>query len=84
MRPYSYGGVADEAQFVRIVRAAFAHRRKTLSNSLRDEGLSPDRVALTLTQAGIEPGRRAETLTLEEFTSLANAWTRWAEPAGDR
>lgn len=84
MRPHSYGGGADEAQFVRIVRAAFAHRRKTLSNSLRDEGLSPDRVALALTQAGIEPGRRAETLTLEEFTSLANAWTRWAEPAGDR
>ncbi|MBM4124735.1 MAG: ribosomal RNA small subunit methyltransferase A [Nitrospira sp.] len=74
------GGVADEGRFVRIVRAAFAHRRKTLANSLRDEGLPSDRVALALAEAGIEPGRRAETLTLTEFASLAKAWAGGEEP----
>jgi len=64
--------VADEALFVRVVRAAFAHRRKTLLNSLRDEGFTRDTVAV-LRETGIEPSRRAETLALEELTRLANA-----------
>ena len=38
-------GVTDEAAFACIVRASFAHRRKTIANSLRDEGLSPERIA---------------------------------------
>jgi 16S rRNA (adenine1518-N6/adenine1519-N6)-dimethyltransferase len=67
--------VADETLFVRVVRAAFAHRRKTLLNSLRDEGFSRDIVA-DLAEAGIEPSRRAETLALEEFARLADAMHR--------
>lgn len=63
----------DEPLFTRTVRAAFAHRRKTLLNSLRDEGLRAEQVAAALKQGGIEPTRRAETLALEEFTSLARA-----------
>jgi len=66
--------VKDETLFARVVRAAFAHRRKTLLNSLRDEGLSSEQVAQALTQVGIGPSRRAETLTLEEFASLADAF----------
>lgn len=62
---------AAEQQFVRTVRAAFAHRRKTLANSLRDEGFSPESVAHALAQAGIAPSRRAETLRLDEFAALA-------------
>ena len=64
--------VNDETLFARVVRAAFAHRRKTISNSLRDEGLSSEQVAQALAQVGIDPTRRAETLTIEEFASLAN------------
>lgn len=66
-------GVADEAAFARIVRASFAHRRKTIANSLRDEGLPPDRIAAALTRAGIAPSRRAETLGLHEFGALTAA-----------
>ena len=65
--------VNDETLFARVVRAAFAHRRKTLSNSLRDEGVSSEQVAQALAQVGISPSRRAETLTIEEFASLADA-----------
>jgi 16S rRNA (adenine1518-N6/adenine1519-N6)-dimethyltransferase len=64
--------VADEALFVRTVRAAFAHRRKTLVNSLRDEGFSPERVLTALESARIPPGRRAEALAIGQFAALAN------------
>ena len=63
----------DEARFVRTVRAAFAHRRKTLANSLRDEGLRAEQVAKALARTGIVPSRRAETLSIEEFAALAAA-----------
>lgn len=68
--------VADEALFVRTVRAAFAHRRKTLLNSLRDEGLGTETVAPALARVGIAPSRRAETLALEEFAALADALSK--------
>ena len=73
MRRHRPVQVKDEALFARVVRAAFAHRRKTLLNSLRDEGLSSEQVARALTRLGIGPSRRAETLTLEEFANLADA-----------
>ncbi|HJU04133.1 MAG TPA: 16S rRNA (adenine(1518)-N(6)/adenine(1519)-N(6))-dimethyltransferase RsmA [Nitrospiraceae bacterium] len=66
--------VDDEALFTRIVRAAFAHRRKTLANSLRDEGLLPEQISRALVQANIQPTRRAETLSLVEFAALTRAW----------
>jgi 16S rRNA (adenine1518-N6/adenine1519-N6)-dimethyltransferase len=65
--------VLDEPTLVRTVRAAFAHRRKTLSNSLRDEGIPLDAINRALGQAGLVSSRRAETLTLAEFAALANA-----------
>jgi len=68
--------VESEPVFVRTVRAAFAHRRKTLANSLRDEGLPPERIAPALAQAGIAPTARAETLELKTFAALANALVR--------
>jgi len=64
--------VADEAFFFRIVRAGFAHRRKALPNSLRDEGFEGALTAAALEQAGIDPRRRAETLSIEEFAALAD------------
>ena len=62
--------VKDEAQFSRVVRAAFASRRKTLRNNMK--GLLSAEQMLTL---GIDPIRRAETLSLAEFAALSNAVT---------
>ena len=64
--------VADEAFLFRVVRAGFAHRRKALPNSLRDEGFECALTAAALEQAGIDPRRRAETLSIEEFAALAD------------
>jgi 16S rRNA (adenine1518-N6/adenine1519-N6)-dimethyltransferase len=60
-----------EARFREVVRAAFASRRKTLANALGGGlGLSPGAARDAATSSGIDPGRRAETLTIEEFVSL--------------
>jgi 16S rRNA (adenine1518-N6/adenine1519-N6)-dimethyltransferase len=66
--------VRDEAVFFKFVRAGFAHRRKALLNSLRDEGFETTRTRTAMAEAGIDPGRRAETLAIEEFADLANAY----------
>ncbi len=64
----------DERFFWLIVRAAFGQRRKQLGNTLR--ALTPDREMLnrTLQNAQIDPMRRGETLSLEEFARLSNDW----------
>ncbi|MCQ2544945.1 MAG: 16S rRNA (adenine(1518)-N(6)/adenine(1519)-N(6))-dimethyltransferase RsmA [Clostridia bacterium] len=65
--------LADEKAFFNCVKAAFAQRRKTLLNSLSSAGgMDKEKVKLLLGRAGIDPGRRAETLTIEEFGRLAN------------
>jgi 16S rRNA (adenine1518-N6/adenine1519-N6)-dimethyltransferase len=56
----------DDARFERIVRAAFAQRRKTLRNNLKGL-ISPE----AMEAAGIDPGCRAETLALDAFVRLA-------------
>ena len=65
----------DEALYLRLVRAAFAQRRKTLENNLAAAGWR----GLAAT-AGIDSKRRAETLGLEEFAALANAALENASP----
>ena len=67
--------VVDEPLFIRTVRASFAHRRKTLVNSLRDEGFPSEQILPALEAAGIEPTRRAESLVIAQFAALANALT---------
>jgi 16S rRNA (adenine1518-N6/adenine1519-N6)-dimethyltransferase len=63
--------VADERRFHAVVRAAFAQRRKTLANALSGGlGLPAERVRAAAEAAGIDPGRRAETLTILEFAGL--------------
>jgi 16S rRNA (adenine1518-N6/adenine1519-N6)-dimethyltransferase len=59
--------------FFKVVRGGFAHRRKALPNSLRDEGFEAVKTAAALAAAGIDPRRRAETLKIEEFAALADA-----------
>lgn len=65
--------VQDEKLFFRVVRAAFAQRRKTLLNTLAS-GLSMDKATVNqvLAAAGIDPVRRGETLSIEEFANLAD------------
>jgi len=58
----------DAARFGDIVRSAFAQRRKTLRNALK-EWVTPEQFQ----RAGIDPGRRAETLAPVEFAHLVNA-----------
>lgn len=67
--------VHSDERFVRLVKAAFAQRRKTLWNSLRsDQGLAPpDHIRAALEAAGVEPTRRAETLSIEELAALERA-----------
>lgn len=63
--------VGDERRFHAVVRAAFAQRRKTLSNALAGGlGLATEGVRRALEGAGIDPTRRAETLTIHEFGSV--------------
>jgi 16S rRNA (adenine1518-N6/adenine1519-N6)-dimethyltransferase len=66
----------ERSWLVQTVKAAFSHRRKTLRNSLlasRFGNLTADFVSSALKGASIEPRRRAESLTLEEFLQLAEA-----------
>lgn len=66
----------DGSFLLRLIRAAFGQRRKTLRNSLTRSGDfgSPREVVLEALEAtGIDPGRRPQTLTLDEFAALAKA-----------
>jgi len=63
----------------RLVRTAFQQRRKTLANALRPlaadhaaAGAAPLDLAAILQAAGVDPMRRPETLTPEEFVRLAD------------
>lgn len=63
--------VADELFFFRVVRAAFAQRRKTAVNSIANTlGRSKQAVAAAFDAAGVPQNARAEALTLEDFAAL--------------
>lgn len=64
--------VKNEDWFFRVVRAGFSHRRKFLSNALRDAGYSSELVRQAFRQAGMDSKRRAETLSPLEFCALAD------------
>ena len=66
--------VVDEKLFFRVVKAGFAQRRKTFANTMKTTGLSKDRIEELLAKANIDGQRRGETLTLQEFADVANAW----------
>lgn len=68
--------VADEKRFFQVVKAAFSQRRKTFANTLRAAGLSKEDIASLLQKSGIDGGRRGETMSLQEFADVANAWSR--------
>jgi len=67
--------VSDEGYFFALVRGAFAQRRKMLVNSLSSLWkLDKEEVKAVCRSVGIDPGRRPETLSLEEFARLADAF----------
>lgn len=61
--------VENDKIFFRTVKTAFSQRRKMLSNSLKS--IRQD-VKEWLSETGIDPDRRPETLSIEEFAKLAN------------
>ena len=64
--------VSDRAWFQKVVHAAFHERRKMLPNSLRASGLFPEAdIEAVLKACSIDAQRRAETLSLKEFSDLA-------------
>jgi 16S rRNA (adenine1518-N6/adenine1519-N6)-dimethyltransferase len=74
----SLAEACDEAAFFRVVRAGFGQRRKTLRNSLSGGlGLPPKRVEDALTGAGVDPQRRAQTLSLQEWADVTEALSGW-------
>lgn len=66
--------VIDEKLFFRVVKAGFAQRRKTFSNTMKTTSLTRDRIEELLAKANIDGQRRGETFTLQEFADVANAW----------
>jgi 16S rRNA (adenine1518-N6/adenine1519-N6)-dimethyltransferase len=71
-RPYPGTTGKERAGALAIARAAMGTRRKTLQNALAHAlGAPPAAVSARLRAAGIDPGRRGETLTIEELLAIA-------------
>lgn len=61
----------DQDDLARVTQAAFGQRRKMLRQSLKSLGADP---ATLCERAGLDPTARAETIPVEGFVALANAW----------
>jgi len=73
LRPKDLSGDDAEtaARMFRLVRAGFDMRRKTLKNSLANSGFPAEELTAALEKTGVDPGRRAETLSPRDFYTLA-------------
>ncbi len=84
-RPYPTRAVHD-VDLKRVVKGAFAHRRKTLLNSLK--GFFPswnrEMILEAMKKCGVDPGTRAETLDMDKFLCLGNALSLTNELGGDK
>ena len=75
--------VPSEALFFRVVRAGFGQKRKQLKNSLASGlAMKSEEAGNLCTQVGIDPMRRAETLTLPEWAALVLAFAQRKEKNG--
>jgi len=66
--------IKSKEKFFKVVKAAFAQRRKTLLNSLANSGIfevKKDEIAKILAEIGIEEKRRPETLSIQEFAKIS-------------
>ncbi|MBD7914873.1 16S rRNA (adenine(1518)-N(6)/adenine(1519)-N(6))-dimethyltransferase RsmA [Clostridium sp. Sa3CUN1] len=64
--------VENEKLFFEIIRSSFNMRRKTLWNGVKNIGLAKENLELAFEEASIDPKRRGETLTIEEFATLSD------------
>jgi 16S rRNA (adenine1518-N6/adenine1519-N6)-dimethyltransferase len=68
--------VEDEGFFFQVIRSSFAQRRKTLLNNLTsllpDGKQKKEQIIAALDEAGIDPIRRGETLSIEEFARISD------------
>ncbi|MDS1029721.1 16S rRNA (adenine(1518)-N(6)/adenine(1519)-N(6))-dimethyltransferase RsmA [Bacillota bacterium LX-D] len=69
--------VADEKLFFSLIKTAFAQRRKTLLNALSHKytQLPKEKLTALLESCGIDPQRRGETLSLEEYALLTKIFS---------
>ena len=61
----------EEPKFATLVKASFAHRRKTLINSLKDEGYNQKSAAEALQLLNLSPTARAEILSVAQFIEFS-------------
>jgi 16S rRNA (adenine1518-N6/adenine1519-N6)-dimethyltransferase len=59
--------------FFNVIKASFSQRRKTLSNALKPMGIPREELKLCFDQCSIDPSRRGETLSIDEFANLSNS-----------
>ena len=65
--------VKDEVLFFKMIKSAFAQRRKTILNSVSSGmGIEKEKLSLAIENANLSPTARAEALTMEELVTLAN------------
>ena len=69
--------VIDEDFLFQVSKGSFIQRRKTIFNNLQtslpDGKAKKEQILQAFDKAGIEPGRRGETLSIQEFANLSNA-----------
>ena len=71
IRPTARWPNVNARRFFGLARAGFGERRKQLRNALaRGLGLDPTEIDLRLARAGLDPRRRAETLSMEEWRQM--------------
>ncbi len=68
--------VEDKKLFFNIIRQSFNMRRKTLWNGIKSVGLDKEVQEKAFAEANIDPSRRGETLSIQEFATLANTIKR--------
>ncbi|GAB6168631.1 16S rRNA (adenine(1518)-N(6)/adenine(1519)-N(6)) -dimethyltransferase RsmA [Clostridium carnis] len=64
--------VTDEKLFFDIIRNSFNMRRKTLWNGVKNIGLDKEKLEIAFNNADVDPKRRGETLSIQEFATLAD------------
>ncbi|MEG2018356.1 MAG: 16S rRNA (adenine(1518)-N(6)/adenine(1519)-N(6))-dimethyltransferase RsmA [Clostridium sp.] len=63
--------ISDEKLFFNVIRQSFNMRRKTLWNAMKNIGLDKEKIKVAFEMANIDPNRRGETLSIEEFANLS-------------
>ena len=65
--------ILDEKIFFKMIKSAFAQRRKTILNSVSSGmGIEKEKLSLAIEKVGLSPTARAEALTMEQLTDLSN------------